>query len=273
MQLRTFGGLSIEADAGEAAIPSIGPRRLALLALVAAAGTRGITREKILGILWPETDEEQARHTLSQTLYLLRRETGRDWITGTASLRLDPGIKSDVGEFQEALSVDDVARACARYTGPFLEGFYLAGAPEFEEWVEQTRARLQFAALKALETCARRCTEAGQHTEALNWWRRLGEIDPFSATYAADRIRAHIALGDQAGALRFAREYESRVQRDLDTAVDPVIGEFLASLRTTRKEPVVPAPAEAAVAPAPTAALPPIDGGGPPTAGKINRRQ
>lgn len=238
MLLRTFGGLSLEAEPGDVAVPSIGPRRLALLALVAAAGARGITREKILGIMWAETDEEQARHTLSQTLYLLRRATGRDWIAGTSQLRLAASIRSDVGDFQEALTAENLARAAEHYTGPFLEGFYLAGAPEFEQWVEEMRARLRSAALRALETLARRASEPGASAEAIHWWRRLGEIDPFSATYATGTIRALVASGDQAGALRFARNYESRLQRELETEPDPAIVELIASLRSRTKEPV-----------------------------------
>lgn len=64
MRLRTFGGLWIEGPAP----PALGPRPLALLALVAAAGKKGISRDRVIGILWSETEEEQARHTLSQTL-------------------------------------------------------------------------------------------------------------------------------------------------------------------------------------------------------------
>jgi len=259
--LRTFGGLSVEADPVDGPVPSIGPRRLALLALVAAAGTRGVTREKILGILWAETEEEQARHTLSQTLYLLRRETGHDWISGTAQLRLDPSARSDVGEFQDALTAEDFTRASACYTGPFLEGFYLAGAPEFEQWVEETRARFQFAALKALEAVAKRASDAGAFAEALTYWRRLGEIDPFSATYAAGHIRTLIAQGDQVGALRFAREYEARVQRELDASPDPVIIDLIEALRTPRKlriQPTPPvAPADPQFAPEPPATVSP----------------
>ena len=64
MRLRTFGGLWIEA---EQPLPALGPRRMALLAMVAAAGRRGITRDQILGLLWPDSEENQARHALSQT--------------------------------------------------------------------------------------------------------------------------------------------------------------------------------------------------------------
>ena len=131
MPLPTFGGLSIEAGNGEGPAPAVSPRRLALLVIVGAAGTRGITREKVVGILWPERDEEQARHTLSQTLYLLRREAGETWIEGGGQLRLAGSVTCDVAQLQDALAAGQLERAAALYAGPFLDGFYLAGAPEF----------------------------------------------------------------------------------------------------------------------------------------------
>ncbi len=251
MHLRTFGGLSIDA-AGDASVRSIGPRQLALLAIVAAAGARGITREKILGILWPESDEELARHTLSQTLYRLRRETGAAWITGTAQLRLDASLDSDVADFQQALSADQLDRAAALYAGPFLDGFYLSGAPEFERWVEETRAQLQTAAQKALETLVRRAVDGGVVAEATGWWRRLVELDPFNAKYAAGQIRALIDSGDPGSALRVAQEHESRVRRELEVEPDPVIVELIAQLRSMPATiPPSPVPTVIAAAPVP----------------------
>ena len=128
MRIRTFGGLWIEGDP----LPALGPRRLALLALVAAGGQRGTSRDRVLGILWPEAEEEQARHSLSQALYSLKRDTGREWITAAPELRLAPGIGCDVGDLLAALARDDPEGACSVHTGDFLAGFYLAGAPDFE---------------------------------------------------------------------------------------------------------------------------------------------
>lgn len=245
MLLRTFGGLSIEAESADE-VPSLGPRQLALLAIVAAAGSRGVTRERIVGILWPDSEEEQARHTLSQTLYRLRRETGAPWVIGATLLRLDRAVSSDVGEFQQTLDTDRLAHAAALYTGPFLDGFYLTGAPEFERWVEENRARLKRAVLKALEALARRADEAAAHSEAAGWWRRLGELEPLEAAYAAGRIRALTATADRIGALAVAREHESRVRRELDAEPDPVIVALAAGLRSA---PDRPATTPAAVAP------------------------
>ena len=237
MYLRTFGGLAIETGAG-GETPQLGPRRLALLAILAATGARGITREKLLGILWPEKDEEQARHTLSQTLYLLKREAGAACVSGSAQLRLDASVASDVARFNEALAAGQLARAAELQAGPFLDGFYIAGAPEFEAWVEETRARLQAALRKSLETLARTATESNSSGEAAGWWQRLLELDPFNATYAAGQIRALRESGDSARALGVARAYEARVRQELDAEPDPVIAALIAQLRAAPESPV-----------------------------------
>lgn len=204
---------------------------MGLLALVAAAGARGISRERVVGILWGDAEEEQARHTLSQHLYTLRRETGRDWIVATPALHLNSGITSDVGEFQEALAGNDLARAAALYTGPFLEGFYLAGVPEFERWVEEERARLHRSALQAFEHLATGADEAGRTEQAIGWWRRLVELDPLSGRYAAGLMRSLAARGDHASALAHARIHQEVVRREVDADIDPAVR----ALETTLK--------------------------------------
>src|SRR5262245_42544719 len=45
-----------------------------------ARGRSGVSRDSVINTLWPDTDEERARHTLNQTLYALRRELGSDEI-------------------------------------------------------------------------------------------------------------------------------------------------------------------------------------------------
>ena len=77
VRLLTFGGLSVHGAQGVLAGAAAQPRRLAVLALVARGGERGATRGKVLGLLWPDTEDAQGRRVLSQALYALRRELGR----------------------------------------------------------------------------------------------------------------------------------------------------------------------------------------------------
>ena len=63
------------------------PRRLALLAILAAAGDTGVSRDKLLALLWPESDADSARHALSQLLFLVRRDLQNvPFVVGTAEL-------------------------------------------------------------------------------------------------------------------------------------------------------------------------------------------
>jgi DNA-binding SARP family transcriptional activator len=78
IRLRTLGSFSMELDG----IPQPGrsgqPLRNALLLLLAL--DREITRESAMALLWPESDDERARQALRQTLYLLRRDLGDNWL-------------------------------------------------------------------------------------------------------------------------------------------------------------------------------------------------
>ena len=65
-RLGSFGGLILTDAAGEVVMPQ--RRRLALLALLATAGERGLSRDKVLGYLWSESSSENARHALEQLL-------------------------------------------------------------------------------------------------------------------------------------------------------------------------------------------------------------
>ena len=120
------------------------PRRLALLALLAAAGEHGLTRDRMLGLLWPETDDDRARRGLNQALYALRQEVGTDEVfLGTRDVRLNPDlIISDVTTFTQAVPGGRLDQAVAVYIGPFLDGFHISDAPEFERWLEEERAGL-----------------------------------------------------------------------------------------------------------------------------------
>lgn len=231
MLLRTFGTLVVEGPPEDPAPTLIVGRRLALLAIIAAAGSRGVTRERLLGLLWPEVEEEQARHTLSQTLYALRRDTRREWVSGTTSLRLHDSVACDLTQFHAAIEAGDLEGAAALATAPFLDGFYLPRAPEFERWAERTREQVHGELRKALETLAKRAHDAHAFDDEAERWRRLADLDPYSVVYASGRLRALVAAGDRATALRVAREYEARLRRDLDADVDPTIRDLIDSLR------------------------------------------
>jgi DNA-binding SARP family transcriptional activator/TolB-like protein len=218
-----FGGVWMEMADG-ARVPSPRPQRLALLVIVAAAGRRGISRNRLLAILWPDTDEDRARHALSQSLYALRRDLDRTLITADNELRLPPdGIACDVQEFREAIARHDWPKAYALYQGPFAAGLSLGDAPEFDRWLEEERAGLARDAETAFEALAREAAATGDHRRAAEIWQRLTGMDPVSARFATSYMSALALLGDRAGAIAHAKQYAARVRRELDAEPDPAV--------------------------------------------------
>ncbi len=219
-RLGTFGGLVLTDAGGVPVIPQ--RRRLALLALLAVAGDRGLTRDKLLGYLWSESSSDNARHALEQLLYSMRRQLPAELFLGTDPLRLNPAlVEADVVAFARAIAAGDAGRAAVLYRGPFLDGFYLAGAPEFERWTEQERARLAGEHAQAVRKLAAEAHALGRHTTEIDLWRQLTTADPLTERAAIGLLSALAAAGDWAGALRHAREYEARVREEVPGAPIP----------------------------------------------------
>ena len=116
LRLTTFGGLWLEGDEGPLTGAAAQRRRLVLLAALAAAGQKGMSRDAVVGLLWPEVDESRARAALSQALYVLKRDTGEDeLVLGHDVLTLNSDILwSDVSEFERAIARGDFEAAARR---------------------------------------------------------------------------------------------------------------------------------------------------------------
>ncbi|MGQ0703435.1 MAG: BTAD domain-containing putative transcriptional regulator, partial [Gemmatimonadales bacterium] len=221
-RLATFGELALLSDTG-ARVPAQ-RRRLALLALLAASGDRGLTRDKVLAYLWSEGSPDHARHALEQLVYATRQQLSEALFFGPDPLRLNPSvITADVVGFQQALARGSFAEAVELYRGPFLDGFHLDGAGEYERWVETERTRLGMAYRRALEQLADEEEARDNLREAVEWWRRLALTDPLDARVIIRLIDVLVRSGDRGGALNQARVYQRLVQAEEGAKPDPAV--------------------------------------------------
>ncbi|MEZ4589289.1 MAG: BTAD domain-containing putative transcriptional regulator [Gemmatimonadales bacterium] len=240
MRLRTFGGLWIEAPDGSR-LPNPGPRRLALLAIVAAAGRRGVSRDRVRAILWPDADEVSSRQALRQTIYALHHDLGVRPIEAGSDLRVDPDVlATDTNDVQAALARSDWETVGLLYRGPFAAGLSLADSPDFDRWLEGERTRFARQAESAFEAMVREAEAAGDRRRASEAWRRLTELDPLSGRYAASYIGALASHGDRSAALDHARRYSAEVRRELDADPDPLVVRLVAELRAAASASAAP---------------------------------
>lgn len=225
LSLQLLGGLQARLD-GEPLAPRAAQRkRLALLALLAAAPSRALTRDQILVLLWPEYDTERARHQLAASTHDIRHAIAPDLVVAAADeLRLNPSlVDCDVWSFEAALQKGDLAEAVARYTGPLLDGVHLPGDREFGHWVDAERDRLARSFAAAVEELAVRDEAAGEFAAAAERWRRRATCDPFDSRVAVRLMQALAAAGNRAGAIQHGRVHAALVRTEFETEPDAAV--------------------------------------------------
>jgi DNA-binding SARP family transcriptional activator len=206
---------------------------MAVLAALAVCGDRGCTRERLLALLWPESDEAHARHGLRDALHAIRHTLTPASIPSTASLlHLDPAtVGSDVVEFTEALASGRLADAARAYGGPLLDGFHLDDAQEFEHWLAGERARLARECAEGLEALATSAESAGNWAQAVGWWGRAVEHDPMNSHFVLHQMRAMSAIGDRANAVQAGEQHVRQLREEFGLEPDPTVQAMIGRIR------------------------------------------
>lgn len=209
------------------------PRRLALIALVAIGRGYGVHRDEIVSLLWNGESAARGSDLLAALLAALREELGEDAVFDRAErLQLNSDrVTTDVVRFESAADAHAVEDAAAAYAGEFLEGFFLGGAVEFEQWASDQRTRLARRAAEVFDQLADGARDRGDHAQLANWLQRRVEIDPYAPGPTLQLMRALETAGDAHAALRVGRTYESRIRTFLEADPAP---EVLAETRRLR---------------------------------------
>lgn len=240
-RFRMLGGASLEAPDGPVTGRAAQRRRLAVLSLLSVTSGGTVSRDRIVGCLWPEAEQSKARHLLSGAIYALRQALGEGAIVscGDEELRLDGKLVwTDVAAFEKALDSGHLERAAELYGGAFLDGFHVSDAPGFERWQERQRRRLGSLYGEALERLARAAKDEDDAEAAVRWWKRRAAHDPYDSRVAYALMSAFAAAGNPAAAIRHARVHELMLRDELGLEPSPEVSALAERLRggATRKE-------------------------------------
>ena len=177
IRIETLGHTRVFAAERELrALPSQ-PIRCALLIYLAIERTA--TRDRLLGIFWPEQDDRSARHALNQNLYELRKSLGEGWLhTNGDQLTVEASIEIDVVRFEEAIERSDYRTALEVYGGRFLSAGPVLNIQAFEEWVDQRAFRLRRAWIRAAQHYVGQLDGAGTMTQAIQVAHKVVQDEP-----------------------------------------------------------------------------------------------
>ncbi len=237
-RLRLLGGTDLRnSEGGEVRSILAQSKRLALLSYLAVNSPFGYQRrDKLLGLFWPEMDQERARAALRQSLHFLRRSfEGVEILEtrGKEEIALKAGeCWCDVVAFQEAAEAGNWEGALALYGGDLLEGLFLKDCPAFEEWLEWERERLRELAAGVAWSGAQALLEANDPVKAERVGQRALGLSCTDESQARRFIAALAEAGDRAAALRFHQKFVDTLARSFEVEPSPETQELAAELRT-----------------------------------------
>ena len=195
---RTLGSSEIHVGHG----PVIGPsaeRSFALLVLCAMTPDHVLPRAQLLDLVWPDLDEDGARHSLRQHLYKLR-QYGIPLRATRITVTLDPACL--VPSFALGRTAELFDRDVLRGQEPF--GHLFAGwVPSHEGmrlWVEQQRDRYHMDVRRILMPELRRLRDRGDWVECERWARTVLEFDPYNEDATLVLAEAIAMLGNRVSA-------------------------------------------------------------------------
>ncbi len=201
----------------------------ALLYYLAGTGERH-GRDHLATLLWSEKGTNEAHHSLRSSVYHIRQaiqpsEADSILISDSDLLFLNPdAYECDLIEFRRLLadgSEHSLQQAVKLYRGPFLQGFGVANALAFDEWVQAQNSsvnRICFDTIDRLSGLAESRKEWG---DASRYLHQMLQIDAFAETAQQRLISLYLHQGEISLALRQYRQFESMLQRELNVAPVP----------------------------------------------------
>jgi len=215
LEIRLLGQFSLQLDGHTIEMPARPAQSLLAYLLLSPVPHR---RERLAGLLWPDSSETNARRNLRQALWQIRRALGdradEFILVDEITLAFNPACDSwlDVAGIaqptEETATADELMAEVAAYVGELLPGFY-------DEWVQLERERIQAQFERKLTLLLERLVGARRWPEVLHWgerWIALG-YTPEPAYRAL--MTAHAGLGDQASVADVYRRCVEALERDL----------------------------------------------------------
>jgi len=217
LEARLLGRFDVRIDGAVVEIPSRPAQSLfAYLLLNADISHR---REKLAGLLWPESAEESARSNLRHALWRVRRSLeaagSTEWLVADdLSVTFDgrSGHRSDVAVLKSdrkgAETTETLRERVSAYGGDLLPGFY-------DEWVILERERLKGIFERAMQDFLDQLVREERWADVKEWgehWISVGQ-SPEPAFRAL--MTAAAGVGDIAGVASAYRRCVSVLKADL----------------------------------------------------------
>ncbi|NTU85965.1 MAG: SARP family transcriptional regulator, partial [Chloroflexales bacterium] len=235
LRLFVFGPPRLERD-GEAV--ELGLRRALALLVYLAVTRQPQSRDALATLLWPDSDQREARANLRRTLHRLGQVIGDDILaTSAETVSIAPAAALWVDSqlfLQLAGAGVRLDEAVALYGDDFLAGFTLPDSPAFDEWQFFERERLRQSLALSLEQLTQRARDRGAWDVAADYARRWVALDPLHEPAQRSLLEAYAQSGQVAAAQRQYQELARALEVELGAEPEETTRALYEAIRTRR---------------------------------------
>jgi DNA-binding SARP family transcriptional activator len=197
-----------------------------LLAILALSPDCSCSRGKITNLLWSTRSDEQARASLRQSLWSLKKTLGQNadnvLEVNRRRIALNPSVVSiDVGEMRnlaKSSTVEALERVVELHAGELLDGLVIQD-PAWEEWLTVEREGVRAMVVSVLRKLIDRYAADLDFPMLIETGRRLVDLDPFQEEGHRALIRGYAETNQRALALKQYEKCREVLRREL--AADP----------------------------------------------------
>lgn len=205
----------------------ISKRALYLLMYLLTAKDRHVAAEELVDVFWEESDLEDGKNKLYNTIYLLRRSLTKDGIpkdiiesvSGGYSINTNYQIWCDWDYFEQEtdhllsesdFKVVELDKLFQLYRGDFLPSL------RYEGWTEIQREKLRENYLTLIEVLSNKLYSEQKYRDTVNYLHRGIEYDPYRENFYLLYIKALVKLGRIAEAINSYKKCEQILREELD---------------------------------------------------------
>ena len=189
-----------------------------------------VSRDDLLYLFWPDTDEAKARTNLRQLLKIVKKLPFLNDLEITPT-HLCWSVETDVQSFRDCVAKEDWAGLTELYQGSLLEGLHVDKFPEYESWLELERVALFNHYRKAVFQLCHVLEADGRFDEAAEHVERLYAFEPFEETTFRQFLHYLKLSGRQTKALSAYEKFREMLFQEFGAEPDPVTRRLIEGIR------------------------------------------
>lgn len=244
LRLSLLGPVVLRSGDREVRIKSLKLR--AMLGYIALSESLVETRERLVGLLWSESGEVQARAVLRQVIREMRdvfADAGGGLLVTSREVGLErEAVEVDVWALIQAVERGEVPPLLLerqRLADDLLVGLEDLD-PSFRAWALAKRQTLSDRLLRALEGIL--AGQPGEPPRECRVAEAILNLDPTHEHACRRLMRARVSLGDTAHALRVYKALWDLLDEEYEMEPSPATQQLVAEIKMGTLEPDLPAP-------------------------------